>query len=120
MRALKEFEESHRQAGNEVNTEIGVAEENEEKTEEQRLKDFDDVYQMATIALECSEKVDLGEFVDTFFSIAEKTALRPIVLIDGKYVLKDAHTSQMSLSEMQRLAVTYVSFFLTPSVMQGQ
>lgn len=115
-RALKEISDNNPQEG--INPEI--VQQIEEKTPDERKKESQDMSEMLGIALELSNVVDLSDFVETFIKMAEKTAVSPIVAIDGKYVLKEAQTSQMSLADLQRLAVTYVSFFLMPSVMQGQ
>lgn len=115
-RALKEVGEQSNQE--DINPELG--QEIEDRTPEQMSKDSEDMAEVLGIALELSHNVDLADFVETFIKMAEKAAVKPIVLIDDKYTFKDAHTNQLSLSELQRLAVTYVSFFLMPSVMQGQ
>lgn len=113
-RAVKEISEQQADTNPEMGAEV------EEKTPEQKQKDSQDMADVLGIALELSEKVDLGDFVETFIKMAEKTATKPVVSIDGKYTFKSAHTDQISLDELQRMAVTYVSFFLTPSVMQDQ
>jgi len=115
-RSLKEIGDNNQPE--DVNPEIGEIV--EEKTPAQMLEDSEQMAEVLGIALELSNVVDLSDFVETFIKMAEKTAVKPIVLIDGQYVMKDAHTNQISLDDLQRMAVTYVSFFLTPSVMQGQ
>lgn len=92
-----------------------------EKTNESMAKDVEEMKGALRIALLLSEKVDLGEFVETFIEMALKPGVKKhIIMCDGKVPIKDIHFDQMSEDEVEELAITYASFFHMPSVMQEQ
>lgn len=114
MRSMMEIsEKSNAIAGGEEQVPL------HEKTSEDIEKSAEEMREALRLSLMLSEKVDLGDFVETFVSMAVKPgAKKPIIMCDGEVPIKDIHFDQMSADEVEELAIVYASFFHMPSVMQ--
>ncbi len=91
----------------------------DDKTPEELLKEAEDLRAGISIALVSSQSIDLGEFVELFIEMAIRKNVSPIVLCDGEIQIKESHFEDMSIEDIERLAITYASFFCMPSVLQG-
>lgn len=88
-----------------------------EKTDEEHKKEAAELAKVLKMALLASD-IDFGEFNETFIAMALKSSKKELLLLDGKVPIKSTHFDDMSVSDIESLAVTYASFFLMPSEMQ--
>ena len=101
------------QAGTEIEKIENVSDEDHEENSKEMLDGL-------RVALLLSKTVDLGDFIECFVDMALKNAKKPIIMCDGEVPIKDIHFDQMSVDEIEEMALTYASFFHMPSEMQSK
>ncbi len=89
------------------------------KTNEEVEADAKEIQELLEVALVLTPGDGLGEFVETFISMVTNVSKKPVILCDDRVPMKDIHFDQMSIEAIEKLAITYVSFFCMPSVMQS-
>lgn len=96
------------------------AEKLEDKTPEDLTKESEELRDGISIALLSSQSIDLGDFIELFIEMALRKNANPIVVCEGEIEIKDIHFDEMDINDIERLAITYASFFCMPSVLQDQ
>lgn len=89
-----------------------------EKTPETITKESEDMRNGINIALVASQSIDLGEFQEIFIDMATRKNVKPIVLCENEIQIKESHFDDMHPDDIERLAITYASFFCMPSVLK--
>lgn len=75
----------------------------------------DDMTEAVTLALQASESVDIGEFIETFEQMACMKARKPIALVNGHQAMTQALWANLKPDDAFAMAVRWCSFFGMPS-----
>lgn len=72
------------------------------------------------LALQAASSVDIGEFIDTFETMACMKARKPIVLVDGIQAMTGALWATLKPDDAFNMAARWLSFFGTPPDERGK